>query len=77
MAIDESGYGVVLSAKRTKNICELATDTAKRGHLHTARSLKINALEELLGHGSYYTFRTRYKVIMKMASRIYLSVCNR
>ena len=76
MAIDESTTIKNPDAKRTKNICELAKLSKYRriltGSPVTKSPLDLYKqcdflLEELLGHGSYYTFRTRY-AIMKTAN---------
>ena len=76
MAIDESTTIKNPDAKRTKNICELAKLSRYRriltGSPVTKSPLDLYKqcdflLEELLGHGSYYTFRTRY-AIMKTAN---------
>ena len=76
MAIDESTTIKNPDAKRTKNICKLSTHTKYRRIL-TASPITKSPLDlykqceflypELLGHGSYYTFRTRYAV-MKTAN---------
>ena len=76
LAIDESTTIKNPDAKRTKNICELAKLSRYRriltGSPVTKSPLDLYKqcdflLEELLGHGSYYTFRTRY-AIMKTAN---------
>ena len=76
MAIDESTTIKNPDAKRTKNICKLSTHTKYRRIL-TGSPITKSPLDlykqceflypELLGHGSYYTFRTRYAV-MKTAN---------
>ena len=76
MAVDESTTIKNPDAKRTKNICSLAPYTKYRriltGSPVTKSPLDLykqcDFLEsELLGHTSYYTFRTRYAV-MKTAN---------
>ena len=76
MAVDESTTIKNPDAKRTKNICKLAS-RAKYRRILTGSPVTKSPLdlykqcefleEELLGHTSYYTFRTRYAV-MKTAN---------
>ena len=76
MAIDESTTIKNPEAKRTKNIVSLGVN-AKYKRILTGSPVTKSPLdlykqcdfllEELLGHGSYYTFRTRY-AIMKTAN---------
>ena len=76
MAVDESTTIKNPDAKRTKNICNLSKLSRYR-RLLTGSPVTKSPLdlfkqcdyleEELLGHTSYYTFRTRY-AIMKMAN---------
>ena len=76
MAIDESTTIKNPDAKRTKNICKLAPH-AKYKRILTGSPVTKSHLDlykqcdflssELLGHSSYYTFRTRYAV-MKTAN---------
>ena len=76
MAIDESTTIKNPDAKRTKNICKLAS-YAKYRRILTGSPVTKSPLDlykqcdflqpELLGHTSYYTFRTRYAV-MKTAN---------
>jgi len=76
MAIDESTTIKNPDAKRTKNICKLAP-YAKYKRILTGSPVTKSPLDlykqcdflepELLGHTSYYTFRTRYAV-MKTAN---------
>ena len=76
MAIDESTTIKNPDAKRTKNICKLAP-YAKYRRILTGSPVTKSPLDlykqcdflqsELLGHTSYYTFRTRYAV-MKTAN---------
>jgi len=76
MAIDESTTIKNPDAKRTKNICKLAS-YAKYKRILTGSPVTKSPLDlykqcdflqsELLGHTSYYTFRTRYAV-MKTAN---------
>jgi len=76
MAIDESTTIKNPDAKRTKNICKLAP-YAKYRRILTGSPVTKSPLDlykqcdflqsELLGHTSYYTFRTRY-AIMKTAN---------
>jgi SNF2 family DNA or RNA helicase len=76
MAVDESTTIKNPDAKRTKNICNLAKLSRYRRIL-TGSPVTKSPLdlfkqcdyleEELLGHTSYYTFRTRY-AIMKTAN---------
>ena len=76
MAIDESTTIKNPDAKRTKNICKLAP-SAKYKRILTGSPVTKSPLDlykqcdflepELLGHTSYYTFRTRYAV-MKTAN---------
>ena len=76
MAVDESTTIKNPDAKRTKNICKLAP-YAKYKRILTGSPVTKSPLdlykqcdflqEELLGHTSYYTFRTRYAV-MKTAN---------
>ena len=76
MAIDESTTIKNPDAKRTKNICKLAPH-AKYKRILTGSPVTKSPLDlykqcdflssELLGHSSYYTFRTRYAV-MKTAN---------
>ena len=76
MAIDESTTIKNPDAKRTKNICKLASE-AKYRRILTGSPVTKSPLDlykqcdflnsELLGHSSYYTFRTRYAV-MKTAN---------
>ena len=75
MAIDESTTIKNPDAKRTKNICKLG-EYAKYKRILTGSPITKSPLDlykqcdflhpELLGHSSYYTFRTRY-AIMKTA----------
>ena len=75
MAVDESTTIKNPDAKRTKNICNLSI-LSKYRRILTGSPVTKSPLdlykqcdflkEELLGHGSYYTFRTRY-AIMKTA----------
>ena len=76
MAVDESTTIKNPDAKRTKNICNLSILSRYRriltGSPVTKSPLDLYKQcdflkEELLGHGSYYTFRTRY-AIMKTAN---------
>ena len=76
MAIDESTTIKNPEAKRTKNIVSLASE-AKYRRILTGSPVTKSPLDlykqcdflnsELLGHSSYYTFRTRYAV-MKTAN---------
>ena len=76
MAVDESTTIKNPGAKRTKNICNLASGARYRRIL-TGSPVTKSPLDlfkqcefletELLGHVSYYTFRTRYAV-MKTAN---------
>jgi len=76
MAIDESTTIKNPDAKRTKNICKLAP-YAKYRRILTGSPVTKSPLDlykqcdflqsELLGHTSYYSFRTRY-AIMKTAN---------
>ena len=76
MAVDESTTIKNPDAKRTKNICKLAP-FAKYKRILTGSPVTKSPLDlykqcdflepELLGHTSYYTFRTRYAV-MKTAN---------
>jgi len=76
MAIDESTTIKNPDAKRTKNICKLG-QYAKYKRILTGSPITKSPLDlykqcdflepELLGHTSYYTFRTRY-AIMKTAN---------
>ena len=76
MAIDESTTIKNPDAKRTKNICKLSIHSKYRRIL-TGSPVTKSPLDlykqceflqpELLGHSSYYTFRTRYAV-MKTAN---------
>ena len=76
MAIDESTTIKNPDAKRTKNICKLG-QYAKYKRILTGSPITKSPLDlykqcdflhpELLGHSSYYTFRTRY-AIMKTAN---------
>ena len=76
MAIDESTTIKNPDAKRTKNICKLSP-YAKYKRILTGSPVTKSPLDlykqceflapELLGHTSYYTFRTRYAV-MKTAN---------
>ena len=76
MAIDESTTIKNPDAKRTKNICTLGPH-AKYRRILTGSPITKSPLDlykqceflstELLGHSSYYTFRTRY-AIMKTAN---------
>jgi SNF2 family DNA or RNA helicase len=76
MAVDESTTIKNPDAKRTKNICNLSK-SAKYRRILTGSPVTKSPLdlykqcdflqEELLGHTSYYTFRTRYAV-MKTAN---------
>ena len=76
MAIDESTTIKNPDAKRTKNICKLSPH-AKYKRILTGSPVTKSPLDlykqcdflepELLGHTSYYTFRTRYAV-MKTAN---------
>ena len=72
MAVDESTTIKNPDAKRTKNICKLAPHARYRRIL-TGSPITKSPLDlykqcdflqpELLGHTSYYTFRTRYAVM--------------
>jgi SNF2 family DNA or RNA helicase len=72
MAIDESTTIKNPDAKRTKNICKLSS-YAKYKRILTGSPVTKSPLDlykqcdflqpELLGHTSYYTFRTRYAVM--------------
>ena len=72
MAIDESTTIKNPDAKRTKNICKLS-DYSKYRRILTGSPITKSPLDlykqcdflhpELLGHSSYYTFRTRYAVM--------------
>ena len=76
MAIDESTTIKNPDAKRTKNVCKLGPH-AKYRRILTGSPITKSPLDlykqceflatELLGHSSYYTFRTRYAV-MKTAN---------
>ena len=76
MAIDESTTIKNPDAKRTKNVCKLGPH-AKYRRILTGSPITKSPLDlykqceflstELLGHSSYYTFRTRY-AIMKTAN---------
>ena len=76
MAIDESTTIKNPDAKRTKNICTLGPH-AKYRRILTGSPITKSPLDlykqceflstELLGHSSYYSFRTRY-AIMKTAN---------
>ena len=76
MAIDESTTIKNPDAKRTKNICKLS-EGVKYRRILTGSPITKSPLDlykqceflypELLGHSSYYTFRTRYAV-MKTAN---------
>jgi len=76
MAVDESTTIKNPDAKRTKNICKLSPH-AKYKRILTGSPVTKSPLDlykqcdflepELLGHTSYYTFRTRYAV-MKTAN---------
>ena len=76
MAVDESTTIKNPDAKRTKNICNLSI-LSKYRRILTGSPVTKSPLdlykqfdflkEELLGHGSYYIFRTRY-AIMKTAN---------
>ena len=76
MAIDESTTIKNPDAKRTKNICKLS-EGVKYKRILTGSPITKSPLDlykqceflypELLGHSSYYTFRTRYAV-MKTAN---------
>ena len=76
MAIDESTTIKNPEAKRTKNICQLGLAT-KYNRILTGSPVTKSPLDlykqcdflmpELLGHSSYYSFRTRYAV-MKTAN---------
>ena len=76
MTIDESTTIKNPDAKRTKNICKLA-EGVKYKRILTGSPITKSPLDlykqceflypELLGHSSYYTFRTRYAV-MKTAN---------
>ena len=76
MAVDESTTIKNPDAKRTKNICNLSI-LSKYRRILTGSPVTKSPLdlykqcdflkEELLGHGSYYTYRTRY-AIMKTAN---------
>ena len=76
MAVDESTTIKNPDAKRTKNICKLSIHSKYRRIL-TGSPVTKSPLDlykqceflqsELLGHSSYYTFRTRY-AIMKTAN---------
>ena len=76
MAIDESTTIKNPAAKRTKNICKLS-EGVKYKRILTGSPITKSPLDlykqceflypELLGHSSYYTFRTRYAV-MKTAN---------
>ena len=72
MAIDESTTIKNPDAKRTKNICKLGLST-KYNRILTGSPVTKSPLDlykqcdflmpELLGHSSYYSFRTRYAVM--------------
>ena len=72
MAIDESTTIKNPDAKRTKNICKLG-QYAKYKRILTGSPITKSPLDlykqcdflqpELLGHSSYYTFRTRYAIM--------------
>ena len=72
MAVDESTTIKNPDAKRTKNICKLSS-YAKYKRILTGSPVTKSPLDlykqcdflqpELLGHTSYYTFRTRYAVM--------------
>ena len=72
MAIDESTTIKNPEAKRTKNICQLGLAT-KYNRILTGSPVTKSPLDlykqcdfltpELLGHSSYYSFRTRYAVM--------------
>ena len=72
MAIDESTTIKNPDAKRTKNICKLGQH-AKYKRILTGSPITKSPLDlykqcdflapELLGHSSYYTFRTRYAIM--------------
>ena len=72
MAIDESTTKKNPEAKRTKNICQLGLAT-KYNRILTGSPVTKSPLDlykqcdfltpELLGHSSYYSFRTRYAVM--------------
>ena len=72
MAVDESTTIKNPDAKRTKNICNLSI-LSKYRRILTGSPVTKSPLdlykqcdflkEELLGHGSYYTFRTRYAIM--------------
>jgi len=72
MAIDESTTIKNPEAKRTKNICKLGLST-KYNRILTGSPVTKSPLDlykqcdflmpELLGHSSYYSFRTRYAVM--------------
>ena len=72
MAIDESTTIKNPDAKRTKNICKLG-EYAKYKRILTGSPITKSPLDlykqcdflapELLGHSSYYTFRTRYAIM--------------
>ena len=72
MAIDESTTIKNPDAKRTKNICKLG-QSAKYKRILTGSPITKSPLDlykqcdflepELLGHSSYYTFRTRYAIM--------------
>ena len=72
MAIDESTTIKKPEAKRTKNICKLGLST-KYNRILTGSPVTKSPLDlykqcdflmpELLGHSSYYSFRTRYAVM--------------
>ena len=73
MAIDESTTIKNPDAKRTKNICKLG-EYAKYKRILTGSPITKSPLDlykqcdflesELLGHSSYYTFRTRYAIMI-------------
>ena len=72
MAVDESTTIKNPDAKRTKNICKLG-QSAKYKRILTGSPITKSPLDlykqcdflepELLGHSSYYTFRTRYAIM--------------
>jgi SNF2 family DNA or RNA helicase len=72
MAVDESTTIKNPDAKRTKNICKLS-EYARYRRILTGSPITKSPLDlykqcdflhpELLGHSSYYTFRTRYAVM--------------
>jgi len=72
MAVDESTTIKNPDAKRTKNICKLGQH-AKYKRILTGSPITKSPLDlykqcdflhpELLGHSSYYTFRTRYAIM--------------